>query len=302
MLPSIVKSAPNPLASLRKLSPSVYLYEPPKTRDAPVAHTRVTHVTSSSAPKLIILVTWMSANPLHISKYVLGYQSRYPSSRILLIGSSIPDLFYRSTQTQRLRITPAVSAIISLSTAITNADPEILLHVFSNGGSHQTRNLCLAYSETTSHPFPPHVTIFDSCPGRATFQRSVLALSASLPSVQPLRLLLLLLIYVVISVYWIIFIPLGIPDPVERIRRALNDEVMMQNERSRCYIYSEADLMVGWDDVEAHARDAAAKGLVVRTAKFHESGHCAHVRVGGGDRYWAIIAKMWRGAEEYQDL
>ncbi len=289
-------------AALTQLSPSVYLSKPSDNNNAttvrtpPSANIQQVGLTSSSStdPQLIVLITWMSAHPLHISKYIVGYQTHYPTSHILLIRSSPPDLFYRPTSTQRRRVAPAVSTIMSSCIDKNNTDPKILLHIFSNGGSHQTRNLFRAYSETTSCPFPPHVTILDSCPGRGTFKRCVLALSSALPSSLPLRLLLLLLIYIIISGCWIIFIPFGIADPIERIRQALNDPVLMKGETSRCYIYSEADPMVSWHDVEAHARDAVKGGFVVRKEKFRESGHCAHIRVAGGSRYWAIVSEMWQ--------
>ncbi len=304
-------SAAASLSGMTQLSPSVYLLEPTQDAAAPRAilmDEDASLATSeqakyglagtipspqSSPPKLIILVTWMSAHPLHISKYIVGYRIHYPASRIVVIRSSPQDLFYRPTSTQRRRVAPAVSAVLS-SCSATGHDPEIILHVFSNGGSHQTRNLLLAYSETTSRPFPPHITIFDSCPGRATFRRSVLALSSALPSFLPARLLLLLLIYTAVSAYWVIFIPFGIPDPIDRVRTALSNRKMMQRETKRCYIYSETDPMVGWRDVEAHARDAAKAGFLVHCEKFEKSGHCAHVRVGGGTRYWAIVNTLWQ--------
>ena len=67
----------------------------------------------------------------------------------------------------------------------------------------------------------------------------------------------------------------------------------MKGELKRGYIYSEADQMVDWRVVEEHARDAEAKGFVVRREKFEESGHVAHMRVGGGVRYWGIVEGMW---------
>lgn len=280
------------LSMSTQLSPSVYLSEPPRQHVHAAAGAEESG-TSISPPKLIILVTWMSAHPFHISKYILGYRTRYPASRILIVRSSPPDLFYRRTSTQRRRVAPAVSVVLS-SRSATCHDPEIILHVFSNGGSHQTLNLLRAYREINSSPFPPHVTIFDSCPGRATFKRSVLALSSALPAFPPARLVLLLLIYLVVSVYWVIFIPFGIADPIERVRRALRSRILMPEETKRCYIYSGTDPMVGWHDIEAHAQHAAGEGFVVQREKFVGSGHCAHVKVEGGIRYWAIVNNLWQ--------
>ncbi|KAL8721431.1 MAG: hypothetical protein Q9225_001906 [Loekoesia sp. 1 TL-2023] len=307
MSPSSAAAAASP--PLIQLSPSVFVSEPSGSDAAPytTSHEKDASLARTEKPtprgpstqspiltprKLIILFTWMSAHPLHISKYVVGYRTRYPDSRILVIRSSPLDVFYTSTSTQRRHLAPALSAALSFRSA-TSSDTNVSLHIFSNGGSYQARNFLLAYSATTSKPFPLHVTIFDSCPGRATFKRTVLALSSSLPHFWPARLLLLLWIYVLISVYWVVFIPFSIPDPIERVRQALNDPKIMQGETKRCYIYSETDPMVGWDDVEAHSQDASKKGFMVQHEKFEGSGHCAHVRIDGGIRYWAIVGALW---------
>lgn len=97
------------------------------------------------------------------------------------------------------------------------------------------------------------------------------------------------------GVYFSMLICFGIVNPIERIRHALNDTESVRNERGRCYIYGDADNMVHWVDVEAHAKDARQKGLAMRTERFEGSGHVAHARQGGGARYWSIIDEMWRG-------
>ena len=304
--------APNPLSAFTQLSPSVYSYHDSSTtsfpldaisayQDAGTRHAEMAaapriqpielrSISSSHAPPLVVLVTWMSAQPSHISKYIQGYQTLYPASSILLVRSSPPDLLYRSTRTQRHRVAPAISKIFSAY----NGNQTIILHIFSNGGSHQSLNLLRAYRETNHSSFPPHVTILDSCPGRGTFQSSVLALSSALPKSQPLRLLLLLLIYWVVCIYWLTSRLFRIPDPIERIRQGLNDKEIMKSESCRCYIYSESDSMVGWRDIEDHAVDAAEKGFNVQREKFEGSGHCAHARVAGGTRYWALVDHLWQ--------
>lgn len=311
--PTLVR-APSALSAMTQLSPSVYLYQSfstasfthdikcgnenvgvseAETAGAPYTQPlQLGPISSSDTPRLIVLVTWMSAQPSHISKYIQGYQTLFPASSILLIRSSAPDFTYRSTRTQRYWITPAVSYILSACKNI-KSDQAVILHVFSTGGSHQTSNLLRAYQDINSCPFPPHVTIFDSGPGRGRFKAAIRALSFALPKSQPLRFLLLLLSYLVISIYWLASVPTGIPDPIDRIRQALNDKQLLRSESSRCYVYSEADGIVNWRDVEDHAADAADKGFTVYSEKFDGTGHCAHVRVAEGTRYWAIVDRLW---------
>ncbi|KAL8685405.1 MAG: hypothetical protein Q9224_005831, partial [Gallowayella concinna] len=294
------------------LSPSVYLSEPAQKVDA-LDETRTSGATrfvipdqttsktspkpTSLGPKLIILCSWMSARPNHILKYVQSYRHRYPASRIIIVRSTPADLIYRRASTQQQRLAPAISAVLSSCTDNFHK-PQILLHIFSNGGSQQARNLFFAHRAVTTSPFPPHVTIFDSCPGRATFKRTVLALSSALPLFPPARLLFLILIYLVVSVYWIIFVPLRLPDPIKRLRQTLNSRTIMQAEMRRCYIYSKADSMVGWRDVEDHAHAAIDHGFVVQCEKYEASEHCAHVRADGGTRYWTIVHALWQGSHQ----
>lgn len=301
------KGQVDPLSSLTRLSPSVYVYDPINTavvyHDSTTVRQEITAsketitTSSSAAPKIVVLFTWMSAHSVHIVKYLSGYQVLYPTSRILIIRSSPADFIWRSANSQRRRADPAVSAILSHCTVDEDSDPEILLHLFSNGGSSQLLPLLDAYRAQISISFPAHVKILDSCPGRGTFKESIHALSASFPKSQPLRILLLGLLYLLMSVYFIILATCGITNPIERIRQALNGTASWKNEKGRCYIYGDADKMVRWCDVEDHAEEARQKGLAVRTEKFGGSGHVAHVREGDGARYWRIVDEMWRGRQ-----
>ncbi|KAL8660007.1 MAG: hypothetical protein Q9202_006861 [Teloschistes flavicans] len=303
-----LSSAPATLSTLKRLSPSVLLSEPAldditqqqAVHDDQPEIVTTSHSSTSNHQKLIILFTWMSAHPKHILKYVEGYRTRYPNAKILVVKSSPADLFYRRSSTQRRWLAPVVKAIESFSCTDTGADePQIGLHIFSNGGCYQARSFFLAYrAATTAAPFPTHSKIFDSSPGRATFKRSVLALSSGLPRAGLTRVLLLALIYIVMSAYCIIVVPFGLLGPIERTRNALNDRDLMQGERERFYVYSEMDPMVGWADVEAHAQDASKKGFEVRCEKFQGTGHCAHVRADDGVRYWNIVHSLWDGGEE----
>lgn len=319
--------SPRPLLGLRQLSDSVYLYEPAAnvTKLEPASD----HILNQAAvsdegatvaplasldpavPKFIILITWMGAAPRHILKYVAGYQNLYPTSRLLLIRSSAADIFWRPKHIQKGRIDPGFAFINSIccghgpnsqdngSSSTQRVTPpeqaELLLHIYSNGGSHQASNFFRSYLERTSGTLPPHVTVFDSCPGRGTFRRSMRALSSVLPRSLWLRVPLYVFFYILLSLYWLAYIPWGIPNPIERVRRDLNDASLMSEVR-RCYIYSEEDVMVDFHDVEDHASEAIDRGFSVRKEKFHGSGHCGHVRVGDGSQYWNAVRHLWDGA------
>ena len=271
----------DPFPGMTQIGPSVYSYIPLQGRQDP------------SAPKLVVLCSWMAAHPTHITKYITGYQSLFPTAQILLIRSEAPDIIYRSAATLRRRIQPALDIVRSTCTKGPSR-PEILLHVFSNGGSHQATNLLRTYLSTVGQRFPIHAKILDSCPGRGNLKRSYLALSAPFDR-QPvyLRLPSILAVVIILCIHWLLVTSLLFENPIETIRRGLNDENVARETR-RVYIYSDADRMVHWQEVEDHAADAKSKGFSLELERFEGSGHAAHVRVGGGGRYWQIVRDLWR--------
>ncbi|KAL8840401.1 MAG: hypothetical protein Q9176_003899 [Flavoplaca citrina] len=244
----------------------------------------------------------MSAQPIHISKYISGYQTQYPTTPILTIRSSPLDFLYHSLSTQRQRLTPAISYLLATlqpTTAPSNTtnDPKVLVQILSNGGSHQFCTFVSIYQSTTITAFPTHIKILDSCPGRATFRQSFLAFSSPLSSLPfYIRFPTLVLIYLLLGVYFMAIRLRLLHDPILRIRMALNSRSVA--ERRRYYIYSKADPMVGWRDVEVHAVEATEKGCMVRRERFERTGHCAHVREGGGERYWGIVKRLWEDQGE----
>ena len=288
------------LAAFERLSPSSYLYIPPQVGpQARPSRGSVSH------PSLIILMTWMSASPMHISKYIKEYQARFPNSCILTITSDPADYLLRPTFVRRRCIAPAVKAIVAScypSAPSTRAEvlatPDIILHVFSNGGCYQALNLLTTYQllSRPCHVFPQHLTILDSCPGRGTFALSVRALSSALPQQRQMRFLLSVFVYVIVSAYWLALVPWGTQDPIERTRRRLNDRQIVQGEVLRKYLYSDVDTMVPSREVVLHARDAEDNGFKFELERFKGTAHCAHIRADGGQRYWAIVQDAWTEA------
>ncbi|KAI9740514.1 MAG: hypothetical protein M1834_005094 [Cirrosporium novae-zelandiae] len=280
-----------PLSAFTQLSPVVYLYSPPES----------TTTSTAVAPKLIILATWLGAYPSHIRKYVTGYQTLYPTTRILLIRSGPANWIYRSTSALRKQAKPAISTILSAlddpnspQNQQQQQQPQILLHVFSNGGSFETCNLLHTYKEATGKPLTSYVTIFDSCPGRGTMQQGYNAFAAALPPAFYIRIPSIILTCFFLFAVWVTVNVLGVAkNPVDVIREDLNDPELVVKEAKRVYIYSEADQLVGWNDVEGHAREAEDKGFVVEREKFAGSQHVSHVRVEGGVRYWGIVKRLW---------
>lgn len=81
---------------------------------------------------------------------------------------------------------------------------------------------------------------------------------------------------------------IGHPHLVEWLRQSLNDQTLFPREAPRTYLYSEADKMVPWHDVERHRAAAKEAGYVAEAVKFQRSPHVAHVTEDEG-RYWGAI-------------
>lgn len=136
----------------------------------------------------------MDARDAHIAKYVTRYQALYPTSSILLVKSSF--MCFLRPKTARRDLQPAVHVIRNEVGAAETFDekPQMLVHLFSNGGSCMLHYLYDEYARVPERSgasarhksdqsvLPPHVTIFDSVPGRWTYHGSTGAVLESVPS------------------------------------------------------------------------------------------------------------------------
>lgn len=307
------------LSSFDRVSKIVYLYRP-----RPRAGDRDTSSSSSSSPspspRLILVGGWMDAREPHLAKYTAKLQALFPDSPILLVRSFAYH-FTGFRSRMPAEIEPAVPLIRSLlaaggesTTAVDDAAaaagaraprPQMLVHVFSNGGSTMLRFLYEAYAWTAraqggggngnddEPSLPPHVTVFDSAPGRFSWRASARAFSMGFAR-RPLvvRLLLGALVQCFCAAYWILLrVRSGL---LETTWAAHNDRAANGAEVRRAYVYSEADRLVEYRDVEAHAARARACGYEVRLEKFVGTAHVAHVR-GDEERYWNVVKEAWEG-------
>lgn len=261
-----------------------------KLTDAISYHRKPPGNQSRHGVSLVVLCTWMSANRRHIAKYTDQYRTQYPGADILVVESSIADIFYRSNQTQQHRLRPAHDILHSHITGpAKDLDRgQVLLHVFSNGGAQCAVQLATGL-------LPEHrrlafnAIIFDSCPGEATYQRSVHAMTLSLPKSAIAKYLGPLLIHVTLCFFYIAIFISGFETVITRSRRLLNDPAMFGVTVPRLYIYSEADQLVPHEGVISHADDAEQKGYSsIQQLLFKNSGHCAHA-VAHKDQYWKAV-------------
>lgn len=275
-----------PLSSLTRLTPEIHHHIPsPQTRDSRV----------QTAPKLILLLGWMEARDLHLAKYVSKYQSLYPTSQILLIKCPARHMILRARGAQSVQ--PAVAIIQAAigSGSGSGGEPELLIHLFSNGGSALLSHLYTAFTAFTPSLLPRHTTIFDSAPGEWSYAMASRATMSGIPAGWT-RLFAMPVVHLLCMLYWLLYIPWGRAHPFA-LERASHNDLTQVRERRRVYVYSERDELVTADMVERHAADAVRKGFEVRLERFRGSAHCAHM-LKDPDRYWAVVRDTWEGGRK----
>jgi hypothetical protein len=253
-------------------------------------HRQPSKKPSRNGPSLVILCTWMSANRKHIAKYTDQYRQQYPEADILVVESGVADMVYRSKQSQQHRLRPASDILLSHLSS-TAHERGAVLHMFSNGGAQCAVQLAaMLPPEVRRHPFSS--IILDSCPGTATYQRTVHAMSLSMPKSPVARILGPPILHLVLCFIFLALFVTGAEDVITRIRKQLNDEDLFGHDVQRIYVYSKADQLVPWQDVKSHADDARRKGYA-KTSEliFGASAHCAHA-MSHKDQYWETIGAL----------
>jgi hypothetical protein len=137
--------------------------------------------------------------------------------------------------------------------------------------------------------------ILDSAPGRATYSRSIAAMSVGLPKFFPIRIIGILILHIVCIVMWLKRHVFGAENVITRVRRELNDPLLFPTEARRVYLYSKTDDMVDWETVEEHALEAEEDGCQVERERFVKSKHVGHM-MEDYDRYWGAIGRIVSGS------
>ncbi|KAK3390617.1 hypothetical protein B0H63DRAFT_390608 [Podospora didyma] len=284
-----------PLSFMERLSPQVSIYRPP-------ASSLSSNTNNHGSPKLILLASWTDAIDSHIVKYIAKYQTVYPASQVLLIKSTT-RVFFKPTRIPEV-VAPAIPAIRACfpEPSSSTTPPELLIHIFSNGGSSSIASLYQAYAADAASAtggdqdplLPAHTTIIDSAPSVYTAAEAVVFFTLGLSTIP--RLLALPLIYAVTYTWGVLIATgwLGFRDWT-RIWGDAHNDPLKNKEIRRTYIYSEKDGLINYKLVEQHADEAEAKGFEVRREKFVGSEHVAHARKDEG-RYWDVVRTTWEGA------
>lgn len=252
---------------------------------------------NTSAPDLIIITSWTGALPRHIAKYTQAYGELYPSCPILVVTTSIKDLTLRSAERKHTKLTPAVHYIEKQIAHRTTEHYNILLHAFSEGGSNKATCLAQAFLDHTKYQLPIAAYIYDSTPGRVRFSNNLAAFRKSLPFANRiLRFVVMCLAFFFLVAKFLFHKVLvrAEDDILERTRKALNDATLWPIAGiPRTYLFSRADDLIWWQDVESHAEQSAREfGVLSMIVRYESTAHCNHMREDE-DYYWNAIRRTW---------
>jgi hypothetical protein len=272
----------SPFVAFNQLAISTWYLDPTDSK---------TNGTTKSTPQpgLIILSTWMGASPRHILKYTNTYRRLYPASPLLVLTNNMRDIIVKTSKEHKRNLSAAISVIRGAQQS--DSGGNILLHIFSNGGAHHAAQLAKFYRLQYGTPLPVTGIALDSAPGRATYGRSIAAMSVGLPRFFLFRFVGLLMLHVICIGMWIKHHILKRENVITRVRRELNDSSLFPVSAKKVYLYSPSDAMVGWEDVERNAKEAEEVGYSVYMAKFDESKHVGHV-MEDPERYWGAVGTL----------
>lgn len=282
---------------MERLGPLVSLYRPSSEASS------TTGTAADQQPRLVIISSWTDARDAHIAKYVARYQVLYPAAQILLLRSTMSCIFRPAQIGPAMRRAASVvrAAFQGQTRALqvpssSSGPPPLLIHIFSNGGSSSVANLYEQYAATAGPDgekcLPPHVTVFDSCPGLFTSARAVAFVTVGLSSLQRLAAAPFLYAF---AALWTASMALGLlPDSLADWSRSHNHHAANAAEMRRVYIYTPEDSLTDYRDVEAHAAEAEAQGRSVVLEKYENSAHVAHLRKDE-KRYWEIVRRIMEG-------
>ncbi|KAN0074837.1 Eukaryotic protein of unknown function (DUF829) domain containing protein [Elaphomyces granulatus] len=262
------------------LSPTTFYRIPPDNAKSSGA-------SIAKEPHLILLASWLNASPRHVAKYTAGYQKLFPTSRILLVTTSTIHFLIQPTSQRINEFEPALGILENIQ-----PQEEILLHSFSSGGATAVFLIAKTYQTRTGQPLPISKAIFDSSPGTAGYASTVRAFSVTLPKNIIAWGIGAAFLRVLFGIWFFVETVTARENIVDVVRKGLNNEKLFAAKVARLYIYSRKDEMIRWQDVEAHADEAHAKGYKVEKVRYLDSVHAGHLLQDEG-RYWSAVTRLW---------
>ncbi|KAI0382384.1 DUF829-domain-containing protein [Hypomontagnella monticulosa] len=250
-------------------------------------------------PTTIIVYGWGDGHPKHVVKYVDGYHKLFPTARILMVISSTLGAVYQSLEQRTTAMLPLVDTIFP------NPDDDserVILHMMSNTGGIYGAATLNAFQQRhgKDKALPHHLCICDSTPGSLNFSTEIgrwsraVALGTAKWFPWPF--------IVTHKIWWAVLYTIHILEKVigrehsgVYSARVFLDHSMATPKAPRAYMYSKADDLIGWKDVEAQAAIAKSRGYTTALQMFEDSPHVGHMRLHP-EKYWKSIEGYWKTA------
>jgi len=170
---------------------------------------------------------------------------------------------------------------------------EVLVHSSSNGGGNQVVEFAKAWRARFGSKMPMRIQVLDSSPTRGPWMRSHAAIVLGLPKTFLWQWLGGAFVHFLLLCYFTVATLMRSENKNAVIYREMHDANLFDNKAPRVYLYSRADQMVLFNEVDEHADIAASKGWDVTKVQFEKSAHCGHLREDEA-KYWAAIMEAWK--------
>ncbi|KAI1136505.1 DUF829-domain-containing protein [Hypoxylon sp. FL0543] len=250
-------------------------------------------------PTAIIIYGWGDGTAKNVAKYVDGYHKLFPAARILMVISSTFGVSYASLEARTSAMMPVIDTLFPTPG---DGSERVILQAMSNTGGIYAAATLNAYQQRhgTDKALPHHLCVSDSTPGSVVFANEVgrwsraMALGSARYFPWPFA--------VTEKIWWTFLYAMHFLERaigrehagIYSVNAFLN-HAMATPRAVRLYIYSKADDLIWWEDVEAQAATAKSRGYTTALERFDDSPHVGHMRMHR-DRYWGAIERCWKAS------
>ncbi|XP_047476357.1 transmembrane protein 53-like [Penaeus chinensis] len=221
---------------------------------------------------VVFLLGWLGAEDRHLAKYCSIYNQR--GCITIRYTSPTSYLFVRP----KVKLMPIARKLLALLRDMSLDDHPVFFHMFSNNGSVLYYYITQAMEEDEAPNLMVKGCIFDSTPSPRRLYSGVRAIYEVTPGSVWMKLcasvgmMLFLMGWRVLSVLWTI-ISGKLPN---------TPPWALVEDKARCpqlFLYSRADKLINYNDVEYFVAERQKLGIPVVTKCWDDSAHVQHYRV-----------------------
>lgn len=251
----------------------------------------------SESPTHVLLLTWTGARCQSIANYTNIYLSRFPTAHFFIVTTSVKDLHLRSLERKQERLKPLLEHLICPKKC---ESMQILLHIFSEGGSNKAIELARLYHKETGSRLPVSALCFDSTPSHTRCMCLYSALDRFFPPHPIFNQISFVIGRVLSGGIWVMIrVCKGHRNSLSsREHHRLLDPVLFDLSAPRCYLHWTDHTLVGrqtWRNIRKYSQASIDLDIPVTEAIFASTEYCIHAR-DKPEQYWGAIKQTWRKA------